>query len=76
MLTRYLPQLGENEIGTWFIDRENDGIPKRLIQIPFVNYSVMVHCFIEDVYAFNDDDKDFGLNHSYDIWEQNGGLNL
>lgn len=71
-LTKYLPQLGEDEIGTWFIDRENDGTPEHPIQMPFVNYSAMVHHFIDDVYAFNDDNKDFGLNHYYDILEQNG----
>lgn len=32
----------------------------------------MVHHFIEDVYAFVDEDKDFELNHYYDILEKNG----
>lgn len=71
-LTKYLPQLENDEIGTWFIDRENDGTPEHPIQMPFVNYSEMVHRFIDDVYDFNDKNKDFGLNHYYDILEQNG----
>lgn len=71
MLTKYLHQLGEDEIGTWFNDRENDGTPEHPKQMPFVNYSVMVHHFIDDVYAFNDANKDYGLNHYYDILEQN-----
>jgi len=71
-LTKYLPHIGEDEIGTWIIDRENDGTPEHPIQMPFVNYSVMVHHFIDDVYDFNDKNKDFGLNHYYDILEQNG----
>lgn len=46
--------------------------------MPFVNYSEMVHHFIDDVYDFNENNKDFGLNHYYDILEKmglNGVLN-
>lgn len=71
-LTRYIPLIETDDIGTWIIDRENDGTPEHPIQMPFVNYSEMVHHFIDDVYAFNDANKDFGLNHYYDILEQNG----
>lgn len=72
ILTKYLSQLGEDEIGTWFIDRENDGTPEHPIQMPFVTYSEMVHHFIDDVYTFVDENKDFELNHYYSILEQNG----
>lgn len=71
-LIKYLPLLDDDKIGTWFIDRENDGTPEHPIQMPFVNYSEMVHHFIDDVYDFNDNNKDFGLNHYYDILEKNG----
>lgn len=71
-LTKYLPQLKNDEIGTWFIDRENDGTPEHPIQMPFVNYTEMVYHFIDDVYDFNDKNKDFGLNNYYDILKQNG----
>lgn len=71
-LVKYLPLLEDDKIGTWFIDRENDGTPEHPIQMPFVNYSEMVHHFIDDVYDFNVHNKDFGLNHYYDILEKNG----
>ena len=71
-LIKYIPLLEEDAIGTWFTDLENDGTPEHPIQMPFVNYSEMVHHFIDDVYAFVDENKDFELNHYYDILEQNG----
>ena len=53
-LVKYLSLLEDDKIGTWFIDRENDGTPEHPIQMPFVNYSEMVHHFIDDVYYFNE----------------------
>ena len=50
-LTKYLPQLANDSIGEWIIDRKNDGSPEHPKQMPFVNYTEMVHRFIEDVYA-------------------------
>lgn len=71
-LTKYLSQLDTDTIGTWIVDRENDGTPEHPIHMPFVNYSEMVHHFINDVYRFNDNNKDFGLNRYGEILEQNG----
>ena len=71
-IIKYLPLLEDDTFGTWIIDRENDGTSDHPIQMPFVNYSEMVHHFIEDVYAFVDENKDFELNHYYNILEQNG----
>ena len=47
-LTKYLPHLDEDKFGTWVIDHKNDGTPEHPIQMPFVNYSEMVHHFIDD----------------------------
>lgn len=71
-LIKYLPALEDDNFGDWILDRENDGTPEHPIQMPFVSYSAMVHQFIEDVYAFVDENKDFELNHYYTILEQNG----
>ena len=71
-LTKYLPLLENDNIGSWIIDRENDGTPEHPIQMPFVNYSEMVHRFIDDVYAFSDNNKDFELNRYGEILERNG----
>ena len=71
-LIRYLPLLEDDNIGTWIIDRENDGTPDHPIQMPFVNYSEMVHRFIDDVYDFEEKNKDFKLTRYGDILEKNG----
>ena len=70
-LIKYLPLLNDN-IGTWAIDRENDRTPESSIQMPFVDYSEMVHHFIDDVYHFNDKNKDFELTRYGEILEKNG----
>lgn len=71
-LIKYLPLLEDDNIGTWAIDRENDGTPEHLIQMPFVNYSEMVHHFINDVYDFEENNKDFELTRYDEILEKNG----
>ena len=71
-LIKYLPLLEDDNIGTWVIDRENDGTPEHPIQIPFVNYSEMVHHFIDDVYDFEEKNKDFELTRYGEILEKNG----
>lgn len=40
--------------------------------MPFVNYSEMVHRFIDDVYDFSETNKDFELNRYGEILERNG----
>ena len=71
-LIKYLPLLEDDNIGTWIIDRENDGTPEHPIQMPFVNYSEMVHNFIKDVYDFEEKNKDFELTRYGEILEKNG----
>ena len=71
-LIKYLPLLEDDDIGTWIIDRENDGTPEHPTQIPFVDYSEMVHNFIKDVYDFEEKNKDFELNRYSEILEKNG----
>ena len=71
-LTKYLSLMEDDNIGSWIIDRENDGTPEHPIQMPFVNYSEMVHRFIDDVYDFSDNNKDFELTRYGEILERNG----
>ena len=71
-LIKYLPLLEDDNIGTWIIDRENDGTPEHPIQMPFVNYSEMVHNFIKYVYDFEEKNKDFELTRYGEILEKNG----
>ena len=71
-LIKYLPLLEDDDIRTWIIDRENDGTPEHPIQMPFVDYSEMVHNFIKDVYDFEEKNKDFELTRYGEILEKNG----
>lgn len=40
--------------------------------MPFVDYSEMVHNFIDDVYTFEESNKDMELTHYGDILKDNG----
>ena len=71
-LTKYLIQIQGDDIGTWIIDNKNDGPLEHPIQMPFVNYSVMVHHFIDDVYEFIETHEDLELNHYGEILNENG----
>ena len=71
-LLSYLPALDGDVIGTWVIDHENDGTPERPIQMPFVHYSEMVNSFIEDVYDFEANNKDFELTRYNEILDNYG----
>ena len=71
-LIKYLPLLEDVNIGSCIVNRENDGSPDRPIQMPFVNYSEMVHRFIDDVYDFSDNNKDLELTRYGEILERNG----
>jgi hypothetical protein len=58
ILVKYIPMIQADSIGKWVVDKENDGTPEHPIQMPFVDYSEMVHNFIDDVYAFEESNKD------------------
>lgn len=71
-LTKYLPQLSDDSIGTWIIDRENNGTSEHPIQMPYVRYTEMVDHFVHDVYTFMEVNEDFELNRYGEILQQNG----
>lgn len=71
-LTKYISLIEADNIGTWIIDRENDGTSEHPIQMPFVNYSEMVHRFIDDVYDFHEKNTSYELNRYGEILEKNG----
>lgn len=72
ILTKYIPMIRTDSIGEWVIDKENDGTPEHPIQMPFVNNSEMVRHFIEDVYTFEEQNKDIELTRYGDILKENG----
>lgn len=72
IFTKYINRIQADSLGKWVIDKENDGTPEHPIQMPFVDYSEMVHNFIDDVNKFEVNNKDMDLTSYGDILEQNG----
>ena len=72
ILKKYIPIIQAHSIGEWVIDNENDGTLEHPIQMPFVDYSEMVDNFIDDVYAFEESNKDMELTRYEDILKDNG----
>ena len=70
-LTALLPALQSDNYGEWIIDRENDGTPEHPIQFPFVNYGEVVRKLEEEIYHFEQDHPDFGLNRYGEILKKN-----
>ena len=75
VLTKYISLIRDDNIGEWVVDKENDGTPELPIQFPYVDYSEVVHSFIQDVYAFGEEFKDIGLTQ-YGIVLENIGIGL
>ena len=70
-LTKYLDEFKETEYGTWIIDKKNDGTPEHPLEFPFVDYSIVVDHFIQDVYSFVDNHEEMGLHNYIKILEDN-----
>lgn len=49
-LTKYIGQF--EDVGTWIIDRENDGSKEHPIQMPYMSYSKAVMKFLSEMDAF------------------------
>ena len=58
-------------IGKWVVEKDNDGLLKHSIQMPFVDYSEIVHSFIDDVYFFEESNRNMILNRYEDILRKN-----
>lgn len=71
MLTKYLPYLDDDNFGDWVVDRESIGTVDDPIQMPYVNYSDMVNCFVDDVYSFERSNEDMELTCYGDILKEN-----
>lgn len=72
ILTKYIDKIGDDAIGVWFIDKENDGTPEHPIQMPYVNYSELVNNFINDIYSFIENNKEMELTSYGKILNENG----
>ena len=49
-LTQYIGQF--EDVGTWIIDRENDGSKEHPIQMPYMSYSKTIMNFFSEMDAF------------------------
>ena len=72
ILTKYISMFQSDSIGDWIIDRETDGTPEHPFQMPFVDYSEIVRNFIDDVYIFEESNKEMELTRYGDILKDNG----
>ena len=70
-LTKYLSLLENDPIGTW-VNPNKDKAPDAPRELPYVRYTEMVIHFVEDVYAFSANNRDFGLNNYIGILKKNG----
>lgn len=70
-LTNYLPEIESDGFGKWIVDKDNDGTPENPIQMPYVEYSQVVRRFIHDIYSFQENHPEYGLNHYSDILREN-----
>lgn len=71
ILTKYISMIQSDGIGKWVVEKDNDGLLKHSIQMPFVDYSEIVHSFIDDVYFFEESNRNMILNRYEDILKKN-----
>ena len=71
-LTKYINLLGNDNVGEWNCDKENDGSAERPIQIPFVNYSIVVQKLEDDIYKFAKESDEIVPGNYADILNANG----
>lgn len=70
-LTDYIPIIEDDRFGEWIIDRENDGTKEHPIHFPYVSYSEMVTKLEEDIYGFEYEHPEYGLNRYVEILKKN-----
>ena len=72
VLTKYINLLKNDNVGEWNCDKENDGSAERPIQIPFVNYSIVVQKLEDDIYKFAKESDEIVPGNYADILNANG----
>lgn len=71
-LTKYINLLKNDSTGEWICDKENDGSSERPIQLPFVNYSIVVQKLEDDIYKFAKESDEIVPSKYADILNANG----
>ena len=71
-LTALINEIKTDSIGEWIVDKENDGSPEHPRQFPFVHYSECVREFEHEVYTFEKEHPEYGLNAYGEILNEHG----
>lgn len=71
-LTKYINLLENDNVGEWIVDKENDGSSERLMQFPFVNYSILVRKLQDDIYNFAKESEEIVPGKYINILQANG----
>lgn len=70
-LTDYLPRIKDIEFGKWYPEKQTgDGSMERPFQMPFVVYDDIVEGLIREVYHFEKEHPEYGLNRYNEILEK------
>lgn len=70
-LTDYLPRIKDIEFGKWYPEKQTgDGSLERPFQMPFVVYDDIVEGLIREVYHFEKEHPEYGLNRYNEILEK------
>lgn len=70
-LTDYLLRIKDIEYGKWYPEKQaGDGSLERPFQMPFVVYNDIVDGLIREVYRFEEEHPEYGLNRYHQILEK------
>lgn len=70
-LTEYIPLIQEIEFGKWYPEEQTgDGSLEHPFQMPFVVYADVIERLTEDVYRFENEHPEYGLNRYNQILEK------
>ena len=72
VLIKYINLLGNDNVGEWIYDKENDGSAERPIQLPFVIYSIAVNKLADDIYKFAKESNEIVPSKYAEFLQANG----
>lgn len=71
-LTNFLPQIKDIEYGKWKPEKPiGDGSTEHPFQLPHVVYAEVVDMLVKEIYSFEKDHPEYGLNRYDQILEKN-----
>lgn len=72
VLTKYIAAIQTDNIGSWIVDKGNNGTIEQPIHMSYVECSPIVKNFIDDVYAFAESNRDMELTSYIQILKDCG----